>query len=98
MFRKSLIDLLLGHPLSAAQIARLAGVRVSELEADLQHLLKSLRHTDYELAVTPARCRKCGFEFETGKLTRPSRCPECRATWIREPSVQVVRRGGEPGD
>ncbi|MBV8278688.1 MAG: transcriptional regulator [Verrucomicrobia bacterium] len=92
MFRKALIDLLLDNPMSVAEIAREHKMQIKEVATDLEHLRKSLRHSGHSLEVTPARCRKCGFEFGPEKLTKPSRCPKCRATWIREPRVQV-RRG-----
>ena len=89
MFRKDLIPLLENNPLSVAQIARLVRETPRDIEADLLHLLKSLKHTDYVATIEPARCRKCGFEFDTGKLAKPSKCPECKATWILEPRVSI---------
>ncbi len=92
MFRKRLIDLLLDNPISVAEIARENRIQIKEVAMDLEHLRKSLRHSEHVLAVIPARCRKCGFEFNPEKLTKPSRCPACRGTWISEPRVQVVKR------
>lgn len=87
MFRKDLIPLLLNNPLSVSQIARLVGETPKDIEAALLHLLKSLKHTQYTVAIEPARCRKCGFEFDTSKLTKPSKCPKCKSTWLLEPRV-----------
>ncbi len=92
MFRKRLINLLLDNPMSVAEIARENKIQIKEVAMDLEHLRKSLRHSEHVLAVNPARCRKCGFEFNPEKLTKPSRCPKCRATWIIEPRVRVRRR------
>ena len=89
MFRKDLIDLLLDNPMSVAELAREHKMQIKEIATDLEHLRKSLRHLAHSLVVTPARCRKCGFEFGAEKLTKPSRCSKCRATWISEPRVQV---------
>lgn len=89
MFRKDLIDLLLGAPMSVSQIARVVGETPGQVADDLQHLLRSLKHTDYRAAVEPARCRGCGFEFSAEKLSKPSKCPECRATWILEPRIAM---------
>ena len=55
--------------------------------SDLQHLLKSLKHTEYTATITPALCRKCGFEFSPDKLRKPSRCPTCHSTWLTEPGI-----------
>jgi predicted Zn-ribbon and HTH transcriptional regulator len=78
--------------MSAAQIARLVGETPRDIEADLIHLLKSLKHTEYAAIVEPARCRKCRFEFDTVKLSKPSRCPKCKSTWILEPRVSIRNR------
>ncbi len=92
MFRKDLLELLRDNPMSVAEIAREVRVPVKEVHDDLRHLLQSLRHTGQEMDVTPAQCRKCGFEFDAEKLTKPSKCPKCRATWIREPLIEIRNR------
>lgn len=89
MFRKDLIPLLLDNPMSVAQIARQVRERPGEVEDDLVHLLKSIRHTEYTGIIEPALCKKCGFEFDSGKLGKPSKCPKCKATWIQEPLVSI---------
>jgi predicted Zn-ribbon and HTH transcriptional regulator len=93
MFRKTLIPLLLDNPLSITQIARLSAESPKDIESDVQHFLKSLKHTEYLAVITPAECRKCGFEFGTGKLHKPSKCPECQSTWLVEPTIQVRTKG-----
>ena len=47
MFRKELIDLLLGNPMSITQIARSVGEPPGQIADDLRHLLRSLKHTAY---------------------------------------------------
>ena len=89
VFRKDLIPLLLDNALSVSQVARLVGETPSDIETDLLHLLKSLKHTEYSATIEPARCRKCGFEFDASKLAKPSKCPNCRSTWILEPRVSL---------
>ena len=89
MFRKDLIPLLLDNALPVSQVARLVGEPPRDIEADLLHLLKSLKHTEYLAVIEPARCRKCGFEFDAAKLAKPSKCPGCRSTWILEPRVSL---------
>jgi predicted Zn-ribbon and HTH transcriptional regulator len=89
VFRKDLIPLLLANPMSVSQIARLVGEAPRDIEADVQHLLKSLKHTGFIAHIEPARCRKCGFEFDAGKLARPSKCPQCKGTWILEPRIRL---------
>jgi transcriptional regulator len=97
MFRKDLIDILLGNPLSVAQIARLVDESPSRVADDLNHLFRSLKHTEYKAAVEPARCRACGFEFSQAKLTKPSKCPECKSTWVQEPKIGIEGKT-QPGE
>jgi predicted Zn-ribbon and HTH transcriptional regulator len=92
MFRKDLIDLLLGSPMSVSQIARAVDESPSQIADDLQHLLRSLKHMNYDATIEPARCRACGFEFSKEKLTKPSRCPQCHSTWILEPKIGIEQR------
>ena len=92
MFRKDLIELLLNNPMSAAQIARTVDERPAQISDDLEHLFRSLKHTDYKAVVEPARCRICGFEFSEAKLSKPSKCPKCRSTWLTDPKVRIETR------
>ena len=90
MYRKGLINMLLDNPMGLEDIARSLGVPKQEVEEDLRHLQKSLRHGEYKLQVHPAECRKCGFKFNKDKLHKPGKCPRCHETWIREPLLEVV--------
>lgn len=92
MFRKELIDVLLNNPLSIKDIAQLLEMPVKDVEEDIQHLQKSIKHMEYQLEVIPARCHKCDFLFSKDKLHKPSKCPKCHATWIYEPRISVVRK------
>jgi predicted Zn-ribbon and HTH transcriptional regulator len=92
MLRRELIDLLLNRPMSVTQIARLLDARPAEVADDLAHLFRSLKHVEFTAVVEPATCRKCGFRFSSAKLTKPSKCPECRGTWVTEPLISIVRK------
>lgn len=92
MFRRDLIPILLGQKMGLSEIARAVHEKPREVIDALNHLAQSCRHGDYELLVTPAECRKCGFEFSTDRFSRPGKCPECRGTWIYEPLFEVQRR------
>src|SRR5215467_211224 len=90
MFGKDLITLLLDNPLRLSEIVRLYAVPVKEVLDDVKHLRKMLKHSAYRLDITAAECRKCGFVFSTEKLAKPSKCPQCRSTWLEEPVVQIT--------
>jgi hypothetical protein len=87
-------SLLNGNPMTVSQIARLVEESPSQVADDLNHLLKSLKHTKHKALVEPACCRACGFEFSTEKLTKPSKCPECHSTWILEPKIGIESESG----
>lgn len=78
--------------MSVAAIAKLVEEKPRDLDDDLRHLLRSLKRTDYRAAITPSRCRKCGFTFHEDKLRKPGRCPVCHGTWLTEPLVGIERK------
>ena len=78
--------------MTVVEIAGQFGVSPRDVADDIQHLLRSLEHSDYVAGIEPATCRKCGFTFEETKLKKPGRCPECRGTWIEPPRIFVRRR------
>jgi len=89
MFRKHLIKLLLENPMSLRQIARMEDELPDRIADDLNHLFRSLKHTEYEAVIEPARCRACGFEFSESKLNKLFKCPKCRSTWVLEPKIGI---------
>jgi hypothetical protein len=89
MARKELIPLLLDNPMTVSEIARKTAQSPGDAASDLEHLLLSLPHTEYEAAISPAQCRKCRFEFGPEKLRKPSKCPKCKGTWLTEALIQV---------
>ena len=93
MFRKDLITLLQDNPLSLKDIAVLLEMTPRDVEDDLRHLIKTLKHSEYRLRVIPAQCRKCGFVFDREKLHKPGKCPQCHETWIQEPLLEIEKRG-----
>ena len=94
LFRKDLIELLRDNPRSVTQIARESGESPGQIASDLKHLFRSLKHTEYKPFIEPACCRECGFVFSEEKLNKPSKCPECRSTWLTEPRIRIVSKGG----
>jgi len=89
MFRKDLIKLLLENPMGLRQIVRMVDESPDQIADDLNHLFRSLKHTEYEAVIEPARCRACGFEFSESKLNKPSKCPKCHNTWVLEPKIGI---------
>ena len=92
MFRKQLMQLLSERPMTLPEIARATGERTADLAADLEHVLKSLKHTEWVAEIQPSLCRKCGFQFSTAKLRKPSRCPTCHSDWLTDPVIAIRPR------
>ncbi len=90
MFRRDLLPMLLENFMTVKEISHSVGQKDTTTISDLEHLLKSLKHQDYKAIVEPSVCRKCGFEFSTEKLSRPSKCPECKGNWLTEPRIKVA--------
>ena len=77
-------EALLGsEPKTAKDLSRELSISEKEVAVALEKLGRSLERGPLELRVEPARCLGCGFEFrERSRVSRPSRCPECRAERI----------------
>jgi transcriptional regulator len=92
MFRKDLIPMLLEHPMTVNEISRFVEQSGKETSDDIEHLLQSLKHSEYRPVIEPASCKKCGFEFGPEKLRKPSKCPKCKSTWLTEPRISLTPR------
>jgi predicted Zn-ribbon and HTH transcriptional regulator len=92
MLRKDLIELLRNGSMGLVEIASHLEVPQKDVEDDLGHLIKSLKHADYCLVVTPAYCRKCDFRFNEDKLHKPGKCPHCHGTWIQGPLFDIEQK------
>jgi predicted Zn-ribbon and HTH transcriptional regulator len=91
MFRKDLITILEDNPQSLNDIAILLEMTPRDVEDDVRHLMKSLKHSEYRLRIKPAYCRKCGYKFDKEKLHKPGKCPSCHETWIQEPLLEIEK-------
>ena len=88
--RTALCEALRAGPLGPRAISQQLRLSEREVLHHLEHLERSLKHTSERLVVEPARCVACGFEFEDRtRLTKPGRCPACRATRIAPPRYSV---------
>ena len=87
--RRHLHELLTREPRSVSSLARELGLRRDDVEADLQHMLRSAAARGDKIEVLPARCKNCGFEFGADRLSKPSRCPECKGSRILEALIKI---------
>jgi predicted Zn-ribbon and HTH transcriptional regulator len=86
--RKELVDML-ATPRTASSLARELGLKRGDVEEELVHAIRSARAAGHAIVVEPAKCRKCGYTFDAGTLSKPGKCPECRSTWLYEPLISI---------
>lgn len=87
--RRDLLAYLSDEPRSVSRLARELRLPRADVEDALRHMIRSARAAGHRIVVVPARCRTCGFTFDQDKLTKPSRCPECKESRIFEPQISV---------
>ena len=94
--RQRLIELLTETRLSSYQLAQLLGIPERRVEEHLPHVVKSLgRDRSRRFVLDPSACSDCGFVFrDRTKLTRPSRCPNCRSEAITVPRYSIDSEKG----
>ena len=74
--------------LTAKELSPLVGISEKEVYPHLEHIRLSFGK---RFVVSPAVCRRCGFEFkERRRLTRPSRCPKCKGESIEEAAFSII--------
>lgn len=73
-------------PRSAKELSAAVGISEREVYGHLEHIRKSIAASGRHLVVTPAECKKCGFEFaKRERFKKPGKCPICRGESIHEP-------------
>ena len=87
--RRQLIELLSHEPRSASSLARELGLHRGDIGDQLHHAVRSANAGGHRIEVIPARCKTCGFVFESDRLDKPGRCPACRNSRIFEPLIRL---------
>ena len=88
--RARLRELLTGAALTSRELSEQAGLAEKDVVHHLAHIEKSLAARGEKLHVEPPRCLSCNFAFtERARLTRPSRCPQCRSNRITPPRFRL---------
>lgn len=83
--RQELLHLLDGRKLPVSALSRI--IRKSERE--IHDHLEQMRLSGL-LRITPARCARCGYAFDSRQRTKkPGKCPECKGTFIEEPLFTI---------
>lgn len=93
--RRRLREYLQDRAWTLKELAEAMELPLRVVEDHLRHLEKTLKREGLRLTVQPARCRRCGFTFTHGRLTRPGRCPRCRGNWIEPPRASLQAGKGD---
>lgn len=87
--RQRIADRLRRGPASASDLAAEFDVEAGTALSHVEHVARSLEHTDGQVLVAPPECRDCGFDGFDDLANRPSRCPECKSESIEEPVFRI---------
>jgi transcriptional regulator len=80
-----------GPAQTALELSVELGVREREIALHLEHLERSIKNENERLVVEAPTCVACGFVFrQRHKLTRPGKCPRCRATRVLPPRFRIA--------
>ncbi|MBS0152275.1 MAG: ArsR family transcriptional regulator [Nitrospira sp.] len=99
--RRRIMELLTGAPMTSHQLARALGIAERLVEEHLAHVVKTVaRDGSRRFLREPSSCMDCGFMFrDRTRLTRPSRCPQCRSEGITPPHYHIESlASGTPHD
>jgi transcriptional regulator len=88
---QSIISLLSGQEMDARDLSRELGLKEKEIYEHLVHVERSVAAARGRFVITPSQCLLCGYVFEDRRrLTRPSRCPQCRRSKLQNPSFRIL--------
>jgi predicted Zn-ribbon and HTH transcriptional regulator len=88
--RRRLIELLRANEMDAREISRVLGIREKAVYEHLPHIARTLAGRGEKLDMVPPECLACGYVFtDRARVTRPGRCPRCRATRVSAPAYRI---------
>ena len=89
--RQQIIFLLEAKTGDARMISQSVGISEKDVYSHIPHIRKTVASMGKSLAVRPARCMNCGYEFETRKkISKPGRCPRCKKERIEPPVFEII--------
>ncbi len=87
--RRRIADALRAEPATPSTLAARFELTAEAVLDHLEHVARSVEGDGERLLVAPPTCRECGFDGFEELLNRPSRCPDCKAESVTEPTFTV---------
>ena len=89
--RQGIISLLSEQELDARDLSQELGLKEKEIYEHLVHVAQTVAASRGRFVIIPSQCLLCGYVFEDRRrLTRPSRCPQCRRSKLQNPSFRIL--------
>jgi predicted Zn-ribbon and HTH transcriptional regulator len=89
--RRRIMALLREREMDARDLSQELGLKEKEIYEHLVHVERSVAASRGRFVITPSQCLLCGYVFEDRRrLTRPSRCPQCRRSKLQNPSFRIL--------
>ncbi|MBI9085030.1 MAG: transcriptional regulator [Desulfobacterales bacterium] len=89
--RQRIIDLIQARAMDAREISTAAGVGEKEVYVHMEHIARSVSGKGKTFRLNPAACLACGYVFrDRRRMTRPSRCPRCKAQRVSLPTYSIT--------
>lgn len=88
--RRRMIALLSDRAMDARGLSEELRVKEKEIYEHLAHVERSVEAAGGKFILLPSECLLCGYVFEDRRrLTRPSRCPQCKRSKLQSPSFRI---------
>jgi predicted Zn-ribbon and HTH transcriptional regulator len=88
--RQEIMTLLAGEQMSVRDLSKYLKINEKDVYTHLRHVERTVAASGKSLSIKPSRCFKCGYLFKNRRrLTRPSRCPQCRSTHLESPLFSI---------
>jgi predicted Zn-ribbon and HTH transcriptional regulator len=88
--RQQIIALIEEAPMDARGLSAALRVREKEIYGHLAHVQRTVASGKRRFVIHPSTCIACGFKFaKRRRLTRPSRCPQCKSARLSQPQYEI---------
>lgn len=88
--RQQIMELLESDDHDAREISQQLGISEKEVYTHIPHIEKSLAKTGKSVAVKPAACLACGYQFKKrNRPEPPGKCPLCKNERIKKPRFSI---------